>query len=555
MHSPLARLEALQSLLSDRGRSDQNDVLGDSASVATSISAVTSGTGLSGSGLPVLSLFTLTRNLRDLHLELINKLLLPQLLAILAPEYDIKGLHSSIPMTLLSPLSDSTDVSEPFDYVREFAEAEFLLLKFAVRVIGLLFKSRSGDAEKRLEYVGLLKHIAVSKPHVISTWKASDDPSLAERLDLEIFRLQLEAIRQLELCLHTPFRDLPHTHAAAPAMLNALCEVVHHYSSKQSEVKIDHHTDSILCLASIIPLARLSCTRNGHGIFLPRERVTSVIPSVFLSILGDDGWIECCSPMVDLGQSLPMVIEEPADADENDDIAQFVYVQQGQFTTKDEGNTKERNEQKRVIRRHSSGRSDKAVIEIEPVASVIKAALCAHKKCAIGPTDLQTDFSPIIRLVCFNTLSSFLSHGISFPNPVEDAKWLRIEAESVEELVARSEAVSLLATVIGNVLLSKRLKMDTGEALIIQTCQVLVRLAVEHMHPTVVKNACCGLVTLLLSMRKKSRKGSQSQVSEALLTDTLTPLIQHMCNILEDREAWSGSVLVPLSNGELVLCI
>lgn len=59
VHSPLARLEALQSLLSDRDHTDQH--VSDLTSVATSISAVTSGTGLSGTNIPMLSLFTLTR--------------------------------------------------------------------------------------------------------------------------------------------------------------------------------------------------------------------------------------------------------------------------------------------------------------------------------------------------------------------------------------------------------------------------------------------------------------------------------------------------------------
>jgi hypothetical protein len=58
VHSPLVRLEALKSLVTDRGNNHQHYT--DSASVATSISADTSGTGLSGS-IPMLSLFTLTR--------------------------------------------------------------------------------------------------------------------------------------------------------------------------------------------------------------------------------------------------------------------------------------------------------------------------------------------------------------------------------------------------------------------------------------------------------------------------------------------------------------
>ena len=58
VHSPFVRLEALKSLLTDQGSNQLH--LTDSGSVATSISGVTSGTGISGA-LPILSLFTLTR--------------------------------------------------------------------------------------------------------------------------------------------------------------------------------------------------------------------------------------------------------------------------------------------------------------------------------------------------------------------------------------------------------------------------------------------------------------------------------------------------------------
>lgn len=72
MHSALARLEALQSLISDHGHSDQSMM--DSASVATSISGITSGTGLSGSMVPVFSLFTLTRYARHYAIYSLTRL-------------------------------------------------------------------------------------------------------------------------------------------------------------------------------------------------------------------------------------------------------------------------------------------------------------------------------------------------------------------------------------------------------------------------------------------------------------------------------------------------
>jgi hypothetical protein len=424
--------------------------------------------------------------------------------------------------------------------------------------LGRLFKSRSGDGEKRQYYIRLLQRVALSKPRVISTWKISG--TLHERLNLEIFRLKLEAIRQLEVCLHAPFRDLPHTHAAVPLIIQVLNDIAIHFSleekdREENDKETDHnHTNSILCLAAIIPLGRLSCTRNGQGIFLPREKVTHDIPDVVLSVLGDDGWIESYDPMDDLHQ-LPMVLEEDcSEATCRNDIAPFLYIKQHQTKLgkqSGESNPGTREESKRRTRRHNSERSDKTVIDVEPVANVIKRILCAHQTNINDDHAAHTDFSPIIRLVCFGIVSSFLSHGVSFPSHIEDKMWLGVEAQSVEELVAKSEAVSLLATNLGNVMLSKRLKIEIDRDLIIQTFEVLVRYSIEHIeHPSVVKNACCGLISLLRSMQMKARKDEQREIIDAELTVTLEPLIQQMCNRVEDHHAHSGSVLIPLINGK-----
>ena len=482
-----------------------------------------------------------------------NKLLLPQLLEILAPEFQIKNIIP-IPKTKIPP--HLCEEHKSFDYYSEYAE--FLLLKFATRVIGLLFKSRSGDGENRHHFICLLKHLSLTEPHVLSSWNASSaEQSVDENLELETFQLQLEAIRQLEICLRAPFCDLPHTHSNVPTILNALCDIVTYYSLERQTNPMKRHTDSILCLAALLPITRISCTRNGQGIFLPRELVTSDIPHVVLSVLDDDRWIESCNPMIELDQSLPMVLEEDYSfPNSGDEIAPFVYMKQCPSRANDDthGLMKKKETNKRV-RRHSSERCDRTVLDIEPVARKIKETLCAYAITNIETQHeegSQANLSTVIRLVCFKAISSFLSHGISSPNPLDDTKWLQVATESLEECIFRSEAVSLLATMLGKLNLSKKLKIN-DQKLLTQACEVLVALAIEQMdNPVVTKNACCGLVSLLTST--KSGQDNKERLSESPdFTATLTPLIQYMCHIFEKHSCFQVSYLIPLINGKSYL--
>lgn len=520
------------------------------------------------------SMAPMIRNLRDLHLDLINTLLLPQLIEILAPEYQSADIPT-MSTTFVPGYHKELEDIPPFDYFSQCVEDEFSLRKFAVRVIGLLFKSRSGEGEKRHHFVSLLKHVAVSKHHGIECWTESRDDTrgLGERLELEIFRLRLETIRQLEICLHAPFCELPHTHGTLPAILNAACEIISFYSFRGEDTscpQLDKHTDSILCLAAIIPLARLSCARNGQGIFLSRHRVTGVIPEHIMSLMSDDGWIQCCTPVTSLNESLPNVLEEQCFEKGNDDIAPFVFVRQYQATSKyggdDESSKTQGGPTNKKTRRQSSNaaeRSDKTTVNIEPVARVIKNTLCASSSSFIPNSKqnsqaTQTVLLSIIRRVCFNTIASFLSHGISFPSPIEDMNWIGVESGSVDEDISKSEAVSLLAAILGNAQLSKIHTKENYEAIITKTFDVLVDLTLaQPQHPTIIKNACCGLVTMQISIRKfvrKAKNAASSQFGEVIMKGSLVRLIKHMCTLLEHQDSWLDFILIPMIDGELPVC-
>ena len=105
----------------------------------------------------------MTKNLRELHLALVNNIILPRL---------EETLSNTLPKetTECQPNEGSIKLSnaECFDLL----EKEFLLRRFAVKMLGVLFRSRTGEAEKRHHLIDLLQNVATSAPHshVIRDW-------------------------------------------------------------------------------------------------------------------------------------------------------------------------------------------------------------------------------------------------------------------------------------------------------------------------------------------------------------------------------------------------
>ena len=163
----------------------------------------------------------------------------------------------------------------------DIIEKEFLLRRFAVRVLGTLFRSTSSDDTARNQFIELLKLVAVTKSHGIDGWVHTKEIKgtekeilLGERSCLEIFHLHLEAIKQLGLCLCAPFSELPHIHGSVPMILKALCDIAcfHSIDDKKSQSCAEHGLGQckklMLTLTTILPLARLSSTRNGQVMFM-----------------------------------------------------------------------------------------------------------------------------------------------------------------------------------------------------------------------------------------------------------------------------------------------
>eukprot|EP00984_Skeletonema_dohrnii_P019310 scaffold9198_cov137-Skeletonema_dohrnii-CCMP3373.AAC.3 len=568
LHSPVVRLEALKSLVfdSDDVTSSRNSDMMDSDSMSASISTVTSASVKSGY-ISKHSLFSLTKNLRDLHLELIKTILLPRLISILAPEHQAQISPDSMslePTRVASPLANATcchsvhtiTIAECLDAI----EKECILRKFAIRKVGMIFRSRTGEDECRHQLIELLQLTATVQPHMIEDWargKGGDDPTnFVEGAARESHHIQVEAIRQLETCLNAPFRELPHTHGSVPTILKALCDTA-----------IAHATEgnNLLTLASILPLARLSCAVNGQGIMMSRRRLTKIVPSDILSAISvDDYW----SPTCDLNETLPMVSEDHDFNADKDDVAPLIFVRQTQIEGKKEAqgskdigmtsskfSTRRRSKQKS----NNNGAREGTTVDFEIVAAVIKSVLQTsssnyqqRNKSLFDRTVSHrslTELPSVISTICYIALSSFLSHGMAFPS-LDDTAWLNIEYSNVgkdneELLVARSQTIADFAGVLGHNFVYHLGDKKNNRDIARNVCNALVKLA-KSKYSRVVTNACCGIILLLSSLRH-SRKSAKIKMDDTSSSFLISFIEYTMSVMTEDTDT---IILIPLIDGK-----
>jgi len=582
LHHPVVRLEALKSLVDDESNDIDYSTMRDSDSVSTSgISTITSVSMKSGNIPPVFSLFSLTKNSRNLHLLLINSIILPRLEETLSITKPILEATECQPNQRVKKLSTAAC----FDII----EKEFSLRRFAVKMLGMLFRSRTGEGEKRHHFIELLRNVATSTPYGIRDWvcrREMEDAEvkyLAEGFIAEQMNLRFEAIRQIEMCLGSSFSDLPHTHGNVPDILKALCDTARFYAieyKEDTEHKIGRTHRLLMTLASILPLARLSCARSGQGILMSRQNVTLNIPEDILSVVSIGEWLDNISPMV-LDDTLPIVSEENDFNSDHGDIAPFVFVKQ--YTNGKEDNQSSQNSgtqsRRRQTRRNSSdlimNGKQGTIVDFDPVASTIKHVLRAvsgrlssHRDGgrnllfdrAISPTSLAQLPSLMVCLM-YGVISSFLSHGMAFPG-MDDLLWLDLESspkerENENEQLSRSQAVSDFAGVLGHIIVSHAGDDKNSLHLGRRVCDVLVQLSMSKCQK-VVQHACCGLISILSPLHhrfgKKTAKGSA--LYDAAISNSLASFIGHVCFVLQGEDTSSDQVLIPLIDAmrEAVIC-
>ena len=103
-----------------------------------------------------------TKNLRELHLVLVNTIILPRLEELLSVTEPILVTTECQPKQ--GPKKIPT--AQCFDII----EKEFLLRRFAVKMLGMVFRSRTGEGEKRGHFIELLQKVATSTPYGMREW-------------------------------------------------------------------------------------------------------------------------------------------------------------------------------------------------------------------------------------------------------------------------------------------------------------------------------------------------------------------------------------------------
>ena len=102
-----------------------------------------------------------TKNLRELHLVLVNSIILPRLEELLSITKPSIVKTSECQQIIQS--NEDQPTAELFDVI----EKEFFLRRYACKILGILFRSRTGEGEKRHYFIELLQKVATSTPHGI----------------------------------------------------------------------------------------------------------------------------------------------------------------------------------------------------------------------------------------------------------------------------------------------------------------------------------------------------------------------------------------------------
>lgn len=378
--------------------------------------------------------------------------------------------------------------------------------------------------------------------------------------------LRQSAIRQIEACLDATFTFLPHLHANVPDILNALCRTARFYSIEHEvdvELKYPAVGRLMMTLASVLPLSRLSCARNGQGILMPRQYVARNIPKDIVTVLsGNEGFYNI-SPTV-FNESLQIESGDNCFDANHGDLAPFVYVRQH------ENNQWTGNESTQSIRRQDSRPMDGkqgTLVDFEPVASVIKHVLCDvsnssthhldegmdHLFEVVSPSSIS-ELPSVLCTISYTILSLLLSHGMSFPG-TDDLPWLDIDNSSPDiaggekVLVSRSQAVSDFAGVLGYVIVSQIGDESNNMQLSRTVCSVLVQMSKSESRQ-VVQHACSGLISILSSLRLSS--GGLSTIDEmhdAALSDCAVSFVEYVSCVLRRGATSSSQVLIPLIDG------
>ena len=330
-----------------------------------------------------------------------------------------------------------------------------------------------------------------------------------------------------------------------------------------------------MTLASILPLARLSSTRNGHVMLLDKNVVTRNIPGDLLSVVSVGEWIHSIQPII--LDDLPIVSEENDFKTVHDaEIGSFLFVKQCNVSGIEDSQTPKRisidnHAKRRQSRRHNRNIMG-TIIDFAPISATIKYVLQNITQSSfrdydktISPISIK-QLPSILCTISYTLLSLFWSHGMSYPG-TQDMIWLKIESyklggegnrlgDTESSDVARSQAVLDFAGVLGYVIVSRIGSEEEENNLHLsrRVCNILVQLS-KSKSQKVMRPACCGLISLLSSLRYSfgERSTTKEKVYDDALSDSLVTFIEHVCSVIKEESiTCSDLILIPLVDGKCV---
>lgn len=464
VHSPSVRLEALAAITHDEGDKEYDlpmDGSGDDAShEASKISTV--------------SPLTLTRNMREQYLELLNVTILPHVVSILgadASRIDVPIVSVAvleIPANCKPASRNSSVVNndrtayETDGSLERFEMAstpgvntddEFQLRMYAIRLLGRLFCSSTVERHHRTLFVQTLRSVASMKEKAKVSLRhrrppvrgqpgnAIDSNFLNVSHELgplsDEFCFSLEAIRQIEICLCATFFSLPHAHQSVPLILDTLCSVLDTYgrliSTEQASENIDVAVSRrIGTIAALLPLCRLSVSCDRHLVLMEKKAVSKHARAVLLELQGRDG------------DKVPDEFEGVEDVDDEPVIAPFVTVSISRqcislemgddFNTSSIGPT-----------------TEKTSASLLPVVSVLvfllqSSAHVQESSCHLGPDHAASvevkEVTARLRSTCFDALSNLILSGVTISRHADIAAALKTPLVSQEHPYEREEKAS-----------------------------------------------------------------------------------------------------------------
>lgn len=242
-----------------------------------------------------------SRFLREHHLGLVDQILVPCLNRIFG-----FGKDGMLQPNVLQGLGAFSCPLVDRDQSSRLDSSEFALRRFAVHLIGSLFRNEAGRREHRSLSITMLNAIGRLPKETLETGNDGRTNTPEENLFSRPVVIAIGAIRQLELCLQAALSRLASGHEHASSIVEVLRSLLEETSiaMQQSCSRNDIQTQMafvLLSFGTLLPLARLRTTVNNRLFLVVRDDVLWHVPGSLSNHLveeNDEGVVSCDSGLV-----------------------------------------------------------------------------------------------------------------------------------------------------------------------------------------------------------------------------------------------------------------